>query len=409
MFKIIFSLGLLTLLLGALLISSPSILSFIESWGSTYHSTSTVADFNGDGLLDVVVAHARYETESTIWAHTTLWTNQGGGRFAPARIAYHSAAAAGDVDSDGDPDLLAVDQAQLQVLLNQGGAQAGQLGAFNTYGNPVVPPGDHGTLGSVLLGDLDGDGDLDGFVAGCCSMLLEGAQDPLYIPSHAWVWLNDWDPAGWLNRQTLSLKGLGDLRMRSAALGDLDGDGSLDVFTALLPPRLGGQSGPPGLVLLNDGQGNLRDSGQPLGGAQGAAAAVALGDLDRDGDLDALLGTGQETLVWTNQGGVQGGTQGRFERAAQALSSGLARHLFLADLDGNGGLDALIAGERQARLWSNDGEGNFTLRDHPILHFSQRHALALADFNGDGWIDIFAGAYNDSYTVWLNRGDGTFR
>jgi hypothetical protein len=33
--------------------------------------------------LDVVVAHARYETESAIWAHTTLWTNQGNGKFTP--------------------------------------------------------------------------------------------------------------------------------------------------------------------------------------------------------------------------------------------------------------------------------------------------------------------------------------
>jgi hypothetical protein len=57
-------------------------------WGSAFHNTTTVADFNGDGRLDVVVAHARYESESAIFAHTTLWTNQANGRFSPQRIAY---------------------------------------------------------------------------------------------------------------------------------------------------------------------------------------------------------------------------------------------------------------------------------------------------------------------------------
>jgi hypothetical protein len=401
-------LGLLTLLLAGLLISFPWIISFIEGWGSTYYNTSTVADFNGDGLLDVVVAHARYESESAIWAHTTLWTNQGNGKFTPTLLAYRSAVTAGDVDGDGDPDLVAVDQSQLQVMLNQGGRQGGEMGDFKWYGNPIVPPGDHGTVGSILLGDLDGDGDLDGFVAGCCSMLMEGGNDrQLYIPSHAWTWLNDWQEDGWLRRQTLSLKDLGDVRMRAAALGDLDGDGSLDVFAAVLAPRLGTESGHPDLVLLNDGLGNLRDSGQRLGAAN--STAVALGDLDGDGDLDALVGASNGVMLWINQGGAQGGQQGQFELGEQTIAGGQVQHIFLADLDEDGDLDALVGGKSQAAIWWNDGGGSFTRANQPILRFTQRHGLALADFDGDGLPDIFAGAYNDSYSLWLNRGQGDFR
>jgi hypothetical protein len=396
--------GLFTLFLAVILLTLPYWISFFEAWGSTYHNTSTVADFDGDGLLDVVVAHARYESEAAIWAHTTLWTNQGNGKFTPTLLAYRSSVAAGDVDGDGDPDLVAVDQSQLQVFLNQAGRQSGEMGDFKWYGNPIVPPGDHGTVGSVYLGDLDGDGDLDGFVAGCCSMDM-GVN--LYIPSHAWVWLNDWQEDGWLMRQTLSLKELGDVRMRAAALGDLDGDGSLDVFAAVLAPRRGSESGHPDLVLLNDGLGNLRDSGQRLGAAN--STSVALGDLDEDGDLDALVGTSDGVSLWINQGGAQDGQQGQFELAEQTISGGQVQHLFLADLDGDGDLDALTGGKTRAAIWWNDGGGSFTRADQPILRFTQRHGLALADFDGDGLLDIFAGAYNDSYSLWLHRGQGSFR
>jgi hypothetical protein len=195
--------------------------------------------------------------------------------------------------------------------------------------------------------------------------------------------------------------------MRAAALGDLDGDGDLDVFAAVLAPRLGGGSGHPDLVLLNDGQANFTDSGQRLGDR--SSTAVALGDLDGDGDLDALIGSSLDSLIWINQGGAQGGTAGQFELSEGVLASGETTHVFLDDLDGDGDLDALIAGTRQARIWWNDGQGYFSRDRRQIFRFSPRYGLAVGDFNGDGRPDIFVGAYNDAYSLWLNRGDGTFR
>jgi hypothetical protein len=376
-------------------------------WGSAFHNTTTLADFNGDGRLDVVVAHARYESESAIFAHTTLWTNQANGRFSPQRIAYHSSAAAGDLDGDGHADLLLIDQTRLRIFENQGARQEGETGPFRSRFS-INPPGDHGTAGTVYMTDLDGDGDLDGFVAGCCSMALEdGNIIKIYIPSHAWVWRNSLNESPQPKFNTFSLKDLGDLRMRSAALGDLDGDGNLDVFAAVLAPRLGGESGHPDLVLLNDGQANFTDSGQRLGNR--SSTAVALGDLDGDGDLDALVGSSLDTLIWINQGGAQGGTSGQFELSEGALASGETTHVLLNDLDGDGDLDALVAGTRQARIWWNDGQGYFSRDNRQIFRFSTRHGLAVGDFNGDGHPDIFAGAYNYAYSLWLNHGDGIFR
>jgi len=80
----------------------------------------------------------------------------------------------------------------------------------------------------------------------------------------------------------------------------------------------------------------------------------------------------------------------------------------VADLDGDGDLDALIAGKRQATIWWNDGQGSFS-RSNQRFRYSDRHALAVGDFNGDGYPDIFAGAYSAAHSVWFNQGDGTFR
>jgi hypothetical protein len=378
----------------------------ILPWGGRFHNTAVVADFNGDGGLDVLVSHTHYETESAIFPETILWIDQGRGRFSPTSIGYYGPSVAGDLDGDSDPEIASLAQTRLKIFTNQGGIQAGEPGRFDSRGS-IAPLEDHGTPGRVYLGDLDNDGDLDAFIAGCCSMAFEdGDKLKDYIASHAWVWVNSLNLSPQPKWNTVSLKDLGDLRMRDAALGDLDGDGYLDVFTAVLAPRLGEEPGHPDLVLLNDRQGNLRDSGQRLGEAN--SQAVALGDLDSDGDLDALVGSSDGTLVWINQGGAQGGQAGQFELAG-SMNSRDTHHLFLSDFDSDGVLDVLIAGERQAYIWWNDGQGNFTRARQPSIRYSAKHGLAVADFNGDGYPDIFAGAYRYDYFLLLNQGNGGFR
>jgi hypothetical protein len=378
----------------------------ILPWGGRFHNTAGVADFNGDGWLDVLVSHTHYETESAIFPETILWIDQGRGRFSPSRIAYFGPATPGDLDGDGFADIAFIDQAQSRIFLNQGENQGGDGVQFRSR-QTIRPQQDHGTAGRIYLGDLDNDGDLDAFVAGCCSMAFQkGDEIKGYIPSHAWVWQNNLNSSPQPKFNTKSLKDLDDLRMRDAALGDLDGDGFLDLFAAILAPRLGEEGGHPDLVLLNDGTGNLRDSGQRLGEAD--SRAVALGDLDGDGDLDALVGSSDGTLIWINQGGAQGGQAGQFELAG-SIDSGDTHHLFLADFDSDGGLDVLIAGERQAYIWLNDGQGNFTRARQPAIRYSAKHGLAVADFNGDGYPDIFAGAYRYDYFLLLNQGNGAFR
>ena len=159
-------------------------------------------------------------------------------------------------------------------------------------------------------------------------------------------------------------------------------------------------------VFFNDNSGNFTDSGQRLGDAD--STAVTLGDLDDDGDMDALVGAERKAVVWINQGRSQGGQEGTFARTGQEISGSKSRAVFLSDLDRDGDLDAIIAGIRQAVIWWNDGQATFT-RSRQRFSYSKRDGLAVGDFDGDGQPDIFVAEYSEDYRVWFNQGDGTFQ
>jgi hypothetical protein len=372
-----------------------------------YKATTRVADLNGDGSLDVILATTRWESESGSFAGIKLWINQGGGKFLPDASEQPGgfSADAGDVDGDGDTDLLVLDGAYLTLSLNQGGAQGGKNGEFkiNNSNQPSNHWSGHIDMGgSVVFGDLNQDGQVDAFIAGCC--YLPGG-DPYLVPSSSWMWINEWKQNERLMGRTSILAELEGLPLRGTALGDLDGNGSLDVFAAVGTNQTGKDPRAADRVLLNDGSGGLRDSGQRLGETD--STNVALGDIDGDDDLDALVGTRDGAAVWINQGRVQGGSTGVFS-SGQVIDTGPIRAVFLADLDGDGDLDALLGGLQQAAIWWNNGQGTLT-RSGLVFNYSERHGLAVGDFNNDGSPDILAASGSDSCLVWLNQGNGVFR
>lgn len=379
----------------------------------TIHSSTDLADLDADGDLDVILAQTSWEGEDTSFAGISLWFNQGEGQFTPGdqELPGGFSAAGGDLDGDGDADLLNLDGYRITLSLNQGGAQEGEVGMFKTKNSiPVISDwrGHTDMGGSVILGDLNNDGEVDGIVSGCCygwigEKTLAGSD---HNPSSHWVWLNKWDARGWMGGSTLDLEEMEGLPMRAAALGDLDGDGDLDVFAAIGTPTLGRSGSPADWILINDGSGNFTDSGQRLGETE--STAVALGDLDGDGDLDSFVGTQNGAVGWINQGGLQGGQEGAFAASIPGISGNQTGAVFLSDLDGDSDLDALIAGPRQATIWWNDGQAAFT-RSNQRFRYTNRHGLAIGDFNADSWPDIFAGEYTKDYRVWLNQGYGKFQ
>jgi hypothetical protein len=419
-------------------------LEYAESKGP-FKNWTQVVDWDGDGDLDVMVSHTRWEAVDISWAGIGFWVNQGHGTFELVRDRGTGgypfggfAAAAVDVDQDRDVDVFTQDFG-IHLLVNQGGLQAGELGEYLSLGGINSPPaynlGYRDMGGTIKLGDLNGDGLIDAFVAGCCygSNARKSRNDAAYAPSVSWVWINGGRVRNLQTGHILPMDSLDGRPIREAALGDLDGDGDLDIYAAVGKPTLGTVESQDDLLLLNDGTGRLAAYDQPLGDTD--STSVALGDVNGDGRLDALVGTSAGASLWIKQRAeLESGTplfvpaeqsfaaQQTISQRLQAGFSAAAGRLlrlylpygslrttavFLADLNEDGSPDALVGRLWEAEVWWNDGQGLFTRSD---VHFEYQEdtGLAVADFDGDGDQDIFAAGNGEGYQAWLNDGRGGF-
>ena len=435
---------LVALVLGALL-AYPVYMGANLWYGETkgpFKNWLQAVDLEGDGDLDVLVSHTRWEKVNLSWAGFGSLVNQGDGTFEYRQVSFPNdwpfAAGAGDVDRDGDPDIFSQDF-RIMLLVNQGGAQQGEPGDYRPSGG-INPPAAYDTGyrdmgGTITLGDLNGDSWLDAFVAGCCYGMNpdEAEVDFPTAPSLSWVWINDQGGKDLQTGYILPLDFLNGRPVRQVALGDLDGDGDQDVFAAVGTPTLGTVDSQDDLVLLNDGTGGLAAYDLPLGDTD--STSVALGDVNGDGRLDALVGTSTGANLWINRGNSTESGEPLFDRAdqsftaARTIQDGLGRMfsafagrllglylplgsirthtVFLADLDGDQDLDAVLARLWGAEIWWNTGQGEFR-RSNVRFPYREDSGLAIADFDGDGDQDLLAGRNWRDYQVWWNDGSGGF-
>ncbi|MEJ2208082.1 MAG: FG-GAP-like repeat-containing protein, partial [Anaerolineae bacterium] len=276
----------------------------------------------------------------------------------------------GDLDGDGDLDAVFANPQTHDsgVWLNDGGGTLVDTGQRLTqYG--------HG----VAVADFDGDGDLDAFVV--CHQFI--------TPSR--LYLNDGT-----GRLEDSGQDLGDagISANEVNLLDLNGDGFVDVHVLYYDP-----GGLPDRVYLNDGAAHFADSGLALD-----EETIAWGDLDGDGDVDYFgKRWGQGYVVQLNDGG-------RFSPGWQMEDEGAnVGGVALADFDGDGDLDALVAngfrstGGLPSRLLWNDGHGAFA-DSGQRLNETVGADLGVGDLDGDGDPDVFVANMDLPNEVWLNDG-----
>ena len=125
--------------------------------------------------------------------------------------------------------------------------------------------------------------------------------------------------------------GTGSDETRSVALGDLNGDGHLDIVTA----NIGEANG----VYFGDGMGNFHDAGVKFGRIDGQTYAVALADLDGDGDQDIVVGNVRaQNAAFFNSGGGTSFEEVRFGTPEQ-ITYGVA----VADVNNDGYPDIAVA------------------------------------------------------------------
>jgi Ca2+-binding RTX toxin-like protein len=259
------------------------------------------------------------------------------------------------------------------------------------FGLPAV-----GRYASPAFADIDGDGDLDAFIGEFFGNTLffrntGSATSPAFAGSSISFGLPDVGSSA------------------SPAFADIDGDGDLDAFIG----EFFGNT----LFFRNTGSANSAAfAGSSIGfglPAVGRYASPAFADIDGDGDLDAFIGNGLgDTLFFRNTGSA---TNPAF--AGSSIGFGLPAvgsyaSPALADIDGDGDLDAFIGNRDGSTLFfRNTGSANSPAFAGSSIGFGLpavglSASPAFADIDGDGDLDAFIGNRDGSTLFFRNTGSG---
>ena len=284
----------------------------------------------------------------------------------------------GDLDGDGDLDMTvsSIQATTSNLLRNRGG------GSFEAIASPAWSQPNGVPLLARCLLDIDADGDLDAI-----------ADTNLLVFGYLRVLRNDgaWQ---WTDATAAVLGNFGVLGSGPGVTGDFDGDGRIDfvVGNLLFRRQANGTFGAPTSLPIN------------------TTNAVQAADFDRDGDLDllfGLLGIGGTSLALFRNDGPGTFTDVTSTSLPQLTST---TGLTVLDADGDGDLDvhavAPLSPLRQALL-VNAGNGTFTIASGalPVVAGLSARSVAL-DFDDDGDLDLAIA--KSPCTLYRNDGTGRF-
>jgi hypothetical protein len=337
--------------------------------GASFPLAVAILDVDNDGRLDIVSADRDAN-------NIAVFRQNGGGTFSLQTTistgTSPSCIAVGDVNNDGLPDVVVGDAGSdnVKVFLQTGGGLSSFASSTLNCGNGSAPA-------SVALGDVNGDGRLDIVVA------AKGTNGVLVFLHNAGF--------GYPNSPSLTLGGTGVTDAPSAvALGDLDGDGALDIACAnvgdndlavFMHAASGLYTATPTFLLAS-----------PDGPFQPAGLAIT--DLNSDGSLDVVATSIDGALVAYFYEHETHAFAPEDLRIDGEGTSALPIGLVAGDLDGDGHTDLVVAdsGLSQVAVLLQRGAGTFnTVPDATFgsaVDTSGPAALAVGDLDGDGNLDI---------------------
>jgi len=378
--------------------------------GSNY-STIAISDIDGDNDLDLIVSGI----------NTKIFTNDGNGDFI-YQNGFIDVSSRGtsvtffDFDNDNDTDIIISGYDYSKVFINDGnGIFIQNENIFLPKGNAAVADIDNDNdndiiidalylndgnahliknsiknleKGKVIHADIDGDNDLD--------LLILDKEIFLYKNDghgNFSIFPNSFLPAGY-----------------SAAFADVDGDGDEDVMIS------GEQSYQSYVTKLyiNDGFGNFTMSNASF--VNVSYSSIAFADVDGDGDKDVMISGAQSHYSYVSKLYIND-SSGNFTESTNNFT-GIVGVVVFEDIDGDNDQDLLISGNNGnssvfTGLYTNDGNGNFSLDTNSSLIQVGYSDAAFADFNGDNSPDlIISGKIGYNYTyytnIYTNDGNGNF-
>ncbi len=367
--------------------------------------TAIAADFDKDGLTDVAVI----QFDGTL----NILRNTGGGVLAaPAgyinpnpNVGSENVAQsfAADLNGDGYPDIVAFDAANLVLLtfLNDGN------GTFSTA-QTITLSTDYGNPAGITVGDVNGDGRADVVVA--YYNVLSRTSSQMSIQSLIGKGDGTFTAmtAATISVPTsLTLSGLAPV-----ALGDLNGDGKLDI-AALLQEQNSRSAGVFVVTTaLGTGDGTFAalNVNSPISANVSGvfdlsfnSAGVQILDLNKDGKLDLEVDMNGLLYVALGQGDNSFSAQ-----VSSDFQGGYA--VAFADLNGDGYPDA-VCGSAGLQVYLGKGDGTFAapaINGQYAIDIATPQGVVAADFDGDGVLDIAElGSDYKEVSMFFGNGDGT--
>ena len=328
-------------------------------------------DYDGDGLLDVLVAVTSPDPALVLMRQNPDHTFSYAATWGPPTSLYQLVP--GDFNGDGYLDVAGTnDSAELEVRFGEGN------GVSSTYQTQALASWPHSIARANLNGPADGDDLVVMSYYGSVVETIVGADGDLDVVTTYATLAN---PAG-------------------LGVGDLDNDGFDDIV-------MGHEGLAVASLLYTDGTGAVTGF-LALGNSPTYAGSAAVKDVDGDLDNDILVGAtdGTGVAVYLCQGLATYSTPvyygGGYSSIVFSLHGG--------DLDGDGDPDFVMGGG-SANLLINSGSGTFTSPLEPALPSGTHgsYGLNLVDYDGDGVLDLMGvGNYGATLLVARGNGDATF-